>query len=361
MRGLVVACAFGGVAALGSCATGLEPPSPTAMAEVTEGLTFTFGAGAWCSPVNTPGSQLPSCTSGSGELPVLWPQIDVTLQPFAIDVHEVTNFQYEYCVAAGGCTDPPGFNALAPDQQTYYEIEQFHSYPVVNITWAQADAYCKFVGKRLPTEYEWERVARGNPANGDRLYPVEGALADNVTNCQQGSAFAAQYCRGDNKLDPAGDTELDFVDVEGVRVYHLLGNAAEWVDDWYQRDVTCEDDPPCLRIEDCPQGDAACAQASSDCTLCTTADSCHYMCDDPGDTRRSIVCTPYLDSDQPLDGVAFQPTGLRPLGGATKAVRGGSVNTAAASTCQFQSSYRDTALEPVRSQPYIGFRCARSL
>lgn len=361
MRGLLVAFAFSGVAVTGSCATGLEPPEPTAMAPVTEGLTFTFGLATWCSPVNTPGSQLPSC-NGTGQLPVLWPQIEVTLQPFAIDVHEVTNYQYQYCVAAGACEVPQGFNAVAQDQQIYYDGEGFKAHPVVAVTWQQADAYCAFVGKRLPTEYEWERVARGNPDEGiNRRYPVEGDLSGDIRNCQQGTAFTSQYCRSDNRLDPAGETTVDFVEEGGVRIYHLLGNASEWVDDWYQNDVTCLDDPPCLRIDDCPTGDTTCAQQSSDCPACTTADSCHYMCDEAGSQRRSIVCTPYADSAQPVDGSGFQPAGVRPVGGDRKVVRGGSVRTDAVATCTFESGYRATALPVIGSETHIGFRCARSL
>ena len=149
MRGsslLILTFIAAGAASLVACAEGLEPPSTTAMAEVRTGLTFTFGVQfdkeGFCSPVGTPANQQPSCSVATdAHLPIIWPTVQVELAPFAIDVHEVTNFQYEYCVALGDCTEPRAGNAQSFDQLEYYGVDKFHDFPVVNITWEQADAY----------------------------------------------------------------------------------------------------------------------------------------------------------------------------------------------------------------------------
>jgi len=79
----------------------------------------------------------------------------VALAAFAIDRDEVTVAQYKGCVAAGRCRAPRG--TVGADDE-----------PVTWVSWSDADAYCRFVGKRLPSEAEWERAARGSDG---RRYP----------------------------------------------------------------------------------------------------------------------------------------------------------------------------------------------
>src|SRR5262245_31542486 len=139
---------------LAGCGDEPAPVELTTMVEVRSGLTYLFGSTEFCAPPDTPLSTHPNCTSPiPGGWPLVPPPLEVTLQPFAIDAHEVTNAQYHDCVAHKRCI------AVADDGD-------FADHPVSGVSWFQADAYCAFAGKRLPSELEWERVARGNPDDG---------------------------------------------------------------------------------------------------------------------------------------------------------------------------------------------------
>ena len=78
----------------------------------------------------------------------------VGVDAFWIDRTEVTNAQYQRCLEAGKCADPVPWNVEFKDPaQT--------DHPKVNVKWPEAQAYCEWAGGRLPTEAEWEYVARG--------------------------------------------------------------------------------------------------------------------------------------------------------------------------------------------------------
>lgn len=136
----------------------------------------------------------------------------LTLPAFQIDRTEVTVAAYATCVAARVCRAPA---ASAQDGRL----------PVVGVSHADAATYCSFVGKRLPTELEWEKAARGTDG---RVYPWGGELA-----CERGNFgnFAGDgRCAEDGAPGrpvpvgsfPAGASPYGVLD--------LAGNVAEWVE-----------------------------------------------------------------------------------------------------------------------------------
>ena len=93
------------------------------------------------------------------------PYHEIELDAYFIDTHEVTSAAYRRCVEQRQCPRPRGHAAL-----DYYNFgaESRSTHPINGVDWEQADAYCKFAGKRLCTEAEWEKGARGDDG---RDYP----------------------------------------------------------------------------------------------------------------------------------------------------------------------------------------------
>jgi formylglycine-generating enzyme required for sulfatase activity len=165
--------------------------------------------------------------------------LSVVLSPYYIDQLEVTNAQWQACVSAGACSPP---QPTAEDVLgRYYGDGTYASYPVVNVTWYDAAAYCRWRGARLPTEAEWEMAARYQPdtatidATATAAYPW-GAEWDPARlnycdeSCQPDNPIYVTpgYDDGWPQLAPVGSFALG---ASPLGVLDMAGNAAEWVSD----------------------------------------------------------------------------------------------------------------------------------
>lgn len=141
----------------------------------------------------------------------------VYLDAFWIDQTEVTNAMYAKCVAESDTCSPP--SAIRSEKRdSYYGNSEFDNYPVVYVSWDQANAYCSWAERRLPTEAEWEKAARGTDG---RTYPWgnESPAADLL-----------------NYNANVGDTTESGKYPDGLSIYYaydMAGNVWEWVNDWY--------------------------------------------------------------------------------------------------------------------------------
>ena len=154
------------------------------------------------------------------------PQLTVKLDTFQIDEMEVSIARYQRCVEADVCQAVISLGRLPADR------------PIVSVTWDDADAYCRWVGKRLPTEAEWEKAARGTDG---RLYPWGNVWDDRYPTINYGDSW--------DKLRPIGHTPQD-VSPFGVR--DMAGNASEWTNDWY---LLYPSNPYLANVTDAAKGD----------------------------------------------------------------------------------------------------------
>jgi len=104
------------------------------------------------------------------------PPHEVYLDAFWIDQTDVTNAMYAKCVAdKGACQQPTSLSSAT--HSSYYSNRQFDDYPVINVNWNMADTYCKWAGRQLPTEAQWEKAASWDADKEQkRVYPWGDSL-----------------------------------------------------------------------------------------------------------------------------------------------------------------------------------------
>jgi formylglycine-generating enzyme required for sulfatase activity len=136
----------------------------------------------------------------------------MVLPSFWLDVSEVTNRRYRLCVLAGACTPP----LESSDAPSYEQVDP--DFPVVFVTAYQAAQFCRWLGRTLPSQAEWERAARGTSG---RRWPW-GDSRPTADRINQGGAGRDPQGLA-RESDPAFDRGAT-----RERVRHLIGNAAEW-------------------------------------------------------------------------------------------------------------------------------------
>ena len=124
---------------------------------------------------------------------------------------------YALCVNAGVCDPPQSFKSQR--RAEYFREPEFKDYPAVEVTWGQAKAYCEWAGRRLPTEAEWERAARGDdlrtfPWGEDKANGLYANFDMLVTDTSRVGTY------------PAGASPFGVLD--------MAGNVAEWANDFYK-------------------------------------------------------------------------------------------------------------------------------
>jgi len=146
------------------------------------------------------------------------PLREVVLDAFRIDRNEITTAQYAKFLETSGSSQQPDY---------WDQASSAGSQPVIGVSWYEAQAYCTWAGRRLPTDAQWEAAARGAD---QRLHPWGNEAPDAA---RARFAIDAQHPYRDGLaavgMHPAGASAHD--------VHDLAGNASEWVLDWYAEGI----------------------------------------------------------------------------------------------------------------------------
>ncbi len=184
---------------------GVENVVPAVKNVVTGGMVLIPAGSFWMGCNATVDSQCEGDES---------PYHEVTLSGYYIDKTEVTQGEYKKCIDAGEC-DTPSCN---------WDPTGKPNRPVVCVNWTQAGEYCAWAGKRLPTEAEWEKAARGTdgrkyPYGNETVTCDYAVMHEGSDGCGKGGTI--DVC----SKSPAGDSPYGLCD--------MSGNVYEWVSDWY--------------------------------------------------------------------------------------------------------------------------------
>ncbi len=147
------------------------------------------------------------------------PVHNVPLEAFWIDETEVTNRMYALCVEEDSCRLPVEKTSYSRDP--YYQGPTYAHFPVIHVSWEDASAYCRWAGRRLPTEAEWEMAARGTDG---RLYP----WGNQAPTSELLNNFNVSFLEDTVKVGshPGGASPFGALD--------MAGNVWEWTADWFK-------------------------------------------------------------------------------------------------------------------------------
>jgi formylglycine-generating enzyme required for sulfatase activity len=193
------------------------------------------------------------------------PERRVFVSSFHLDRLEVTNQAYAKFVSDTGHRSPANTNPYLTLWVNSQPLDEVSNHPVINVSWQDAVAYCRSAGKRLPTEAEWEKAARGTDG---RRYPWGNEW--DISKANSASYWAGRTI----EFERGADWEAFWIKGEGARLskengingevltlpvgsfpeaaspygaLDLAGNAAEWVADWfdpnYYRNAPLADPP----------------------------------------------------------------------------------------------------------------------
>ena len=196
------------------------------------------------------------------------PVREVSLDTFAVEKHPVTHAAFLAYVLATGARAPRSWPARSLAQHRL--PSSLLELPITGISWDEANAYARWVGKRLPTEAEWERCARGRAGQrfpyGDRF---------DASKIHTGQASLARVV-----AHPGGATD------EGV--LDLTGNAWEWCADWYGP----YDASDCLDPRGPARGEARVIRGGYDPSFAGSASAWHrgYLRPDVSNARVGFRC-----------------------------------------------------------------------
>ena len=149
------------------------------------------------------------------------PSARVWVDTFYMDRYEVTYAEYRACVKAKKC----------PDAGPHYRDFNRPRQPINGVSWYDAVAYCEAQGKRLPTEAEWERAARG-PGGKLHSWGDEPATCERAVIRDNRGRGCGTPKKGDNP-EVGRPLEVGSRPVEAWGLYDMMGNSWEWVADWY--------------------------------------------------------------------------------------------------------------------------------
>ncbi len=254
------------------------------------------------------------------ELEDAFPIHDVTLNAFRIEKYEVTHQQYadflnylgprshlngcggNPCAAIQGPSAQPGAN---PQSQikfdgTKYTVltELYVNRPIRFVTWYGADMYCRAISRRLPTEAEWERAARGKEG---RLYPW-------------GVAWEATRARTSRPTNQGGPDEVTAFPTGATPdgIFNMAGNVSEWVNDWYSERYYRDVQPNALDPKGPATGTRKVYRGGDWDALPLYARAVHRRDEDPAQVRGHIGFRCAADQDlnapPPGSGSTARPT-----------------------------------------------------